>query len=72
MPSKKCIGRYNRSDFTEYLSTKGLGFHGKLYSLLVSKSKLISCDLLFQNTILFDEIVDECLLVAVEPTSHRD
>jgi hypothetical protein len=72
MPGKKCIGRYNRRDFTEQLSAKGLGFHGQLYSLFVSEPKLISCDLLFQNTIFFDEIVDNCLLMAVEPTRHRD
>jgi len=40
------------------------------YPLLVGEPKPLSLELIFQNTIFFDEIVDDCLLVSIKPTGQ--
>ena len=49
-----------------------LFFHGQSYSLFVGEPKPLSLELIFQNPVFFDEIVDDCLLVAVKPTGQCD
>jgi len=48
-------------------AAEDLGLHGQSYPLLVGKPKPLSFELLLENTVLFDEIVDDHLLVAVKP-----
>jgi hypothetical protein len=54
------------------LTAKDLGFHGQPYPLFVSEPKPLSFELLLEYTILFDEIVDDLLLVPVEPAGQGD
>ncbi len=47
------------------ITTKDFGFHHQSHPLFVSEPKPLSFELLFENTVLFDEIVDDRLLVAI-------
>jgi hypothetical protein len=49
-----------------------LGFHGQSYPLFVGEPKPLSFELLLENTVLFDEIVDDRLLVSTEPAGQGD
>jgi uncharacterized membrane protein len=40
--------------------------------LFVGEPKPLSFELILENTVLFDEIINHCLLVAVEPASQGD
>jgi len=42
--------------------------HGRLYPLPISEPKPLSFELILENTVLFDEIVNDRLLMAVKPT----
>jgi hypothetical protein len=41
---------------------QGFGFYGQSYPLFVGEPKSLSFELLLENTVLLDEIVDDCLL----------
>ena len=43
---------------------------GQSYPLFVGEPKSLSFELLFENTVLFDEIVDDRLLVVVKPADQ--
>jgi hypothetical protein len=49
-------------------AAKDFGFHGQPYALFVGRPKPLSFELLLEYTVLFDEIIDHRLLVAVKPT----
>ena len=44
---------------------KDLGFHGQSYPLFVGEPKSLTVELIPENTVFFDEIVDDRLLIAV-------
>ena len=72
MPGKKRIWCDKRFDFIERSSAKDFSFHGQSYPLFVCKPKPLSLELIFQNPVFFDEIVDDCLLVAVKPAGQSE
>ena len=53
-------------------TTKHLGLHGQSYPLLIGESKPLPFELILEHTILFDEIVDDRLLLAVKPACQVD
>jgi len=53
-------------------ATKYLAFHGQSNPLFVGEPKPLSFELLLEHTVLFDEIVDDRLLVSVKPTGQCD
>ena len=68
VPSKKGIRCHKRFKFVKQPAAKVFGFHGQPYPLFVGNPKPLCFELLLENTVLFDEIVDHRLLVAVKPT----
>jgi hypothetical protein len=48
-------------------AAEDLGLHGQSYPLFVGEPRALSFELLLENTVLFDEIVDHRLLLAVKP-----
>ena len=44
--------------------------NGKSFSLFVGEPKPLSFELLLEHTVLFDEIVDDRLLVAIKPAGQ--
>jgi len=72
MPGKKSVWCHKRLYFIEYAAAKDLGFHGQPYPLFVGEPKSLSFELILEDTVLFDEIVDNRLLVAVKPAGQSD
>ena len=72
MPGEQGIRGNKRFDFVKQPAAKYLGFHSQSYPLFVGEPKPLSFELLFENTVLFNEIVDEHLLVTVKPTGQGD
>ena len=48
-----------------------LGLHSQSYPLFIGETKPLSFELLLAHTVLFDAVVDDHLLVAVEPTPRN-
>ena len=46
--------------------------NGQSYPLFIGKPKTLSIELILEHTVLFDQIVDDGLLVAVKPAGQRD
>ena len=70
MPGKQRIGCHERPELNKSPTTKDLGLHGQSYPLFVGESQSLSFELLFENTILFYQIVDDRLLVAFKPVGQ--
>ena len=72
MPGKQRIRCHQRFDFSECLSAKIFSFHGQPDSLFIGEPKTPSIKLIFEHAVFFDQVVDDSLLVAVEPAGQRD
>jgi len=72
MPGKKRIRCHQRFDVIERLPAKDFSFHGQSYPLFIGEPEPMSLELIFQNTVFFDEIVDDCLLVMIKPAGQSD
>ena len=72
MPGKKRIWCHKRFDFIERSSAKDFSFYGQSYPLFIGEPKTLPIKLILENTVFFDQIVDNCLLVAVKPTGQGD
>ena len=70
MPGKKRIGCHKRLQLIKCPATKHLGLHGQSYPLFIGESKLLTFELILEHTVLFDEIVDHRLLLAVKPAGQ--
>ena len=57
VPGKKGIRGDDRLNFIEQPAAKDFGFHGQSYPLLVGEPKSLSFELIFENTVFFDEII---------------
>ena len=72
MPGKKRIRYHQRFDFIERPSAKDFSFHSQSYPLFIGESKTLSIELILENTVFFNQIVDNGLLVAVKPAGQGD
>ena len=50
--------------------TAALAFRGQASALIVGKPKASTTELLLQYAVLFDEVLEDLLLVAAHPTAH--
>ncbi|MHC5001179.1 MAG: hypothetical protein ACYTE1_10240, partial [Planctomycetota bacterium] len=71
-PGKKRIRYHRRFDFIERRSAKDFSFHSQSYPLFIGESKTLSIELILENTVFFNQIVDNGLLVAVKPAGQGD
>jgi len=65
VPDKQGIRDNKRFDFVKQPAAKDFGFHGQSHPQFVGEPNPLSLELLLENTVLFDEIIDDRLLVAV-------
>ena len=72
MPGEQRIGCHQRLQFIKSPATQQLGLHGQSHSLFVGELKSLSSELLLEDTVLLDEIIDDHLLLAVEPAGQGD
>ena len=69
---KKRIWCHKRFDFIEPPSANDFSFHSQSYPLFIGKSKTLSIKLILENTVFFNQIVDNGLLVTVQPAGQSD
>ncbi len=67
VPTKDGVGSNERSNFGEGASSNSLTPHGKSSSLIVGQAESPATKLLFENAVLFAEIVDHRVLLATDP-----
>ena len=67
MPGKQSIWCHKSLNFIEYFAAKDFGFCGQSPPLFISELKPLSLKLILKHTVLFDEIGDDRLLMAVKP-----
>ncbi len=72
MSGKQRIGCHKRLQLIKRPAPNHLGLHGQSYPLLVGESKPLSFELILEHTVLFDEIIDDRLLLAVKPACQGD
>ncbi len=72
VPSEDGVRRDNGRDLSEDFSTKGLSFYRKLSSLVVGQARSPTAVQVFEDALLFDQVVDHGLLTPVDPTSYSD
>ena len=70
MPGKQGIRGNKRFDLVEQPAAKGFGFHGQSHPLFVCEQKSLASELLLEHAVLIDEIIDDHLLLAVEPAGQ--
>ena len=67
MPPQDRVRRHDGCHSIECFPAEALSFRGESPSLLVGQSEPTALHLLLQDTILFDQVIDNILLVAVHP-----
>jgi hypothetical protein len=72
MPGKKRIRCHQRFDFIERSSAKDFSFYGQSYPLFIGEPKALTIKLILENTVFFNQIVDNSLLLAVKPAGQGD
>lgn len=60
------------SSFIKSPAPQQLGLHGQSHPLFVGEQKSPSSELLLEDAVLLDEIIDDHLLLAVEPAGQSD
>jgi len=70
VPSHQGGGRHQGTQFLKRAPTQLLGPHGQAPTLVVIKMQPLSSELFAEDDVLFLKIVDDILLVFVQPASE--
>jgi len=70
VPSQDRVGCHDRCDLRQYASTERLALRREASAVVVGQPHAPSPQLLSKDTVLFDQVLDDSLLVAVEPSSE--
>jgi hypothetical protein len=71
MPTEDSIGGDERSDVGEGASANSFAQHSQSATLIVCEPESLPTELLFQDSILFAEVLDNRVLLTANPTGHR-
>ncbi len=71
VPTEDGVGGDERSNLRERPSADCFAAHSKPSPLRVGQSKSLAPELLLQDTVLFSKIIDDCILLARDPSGHR-
>ncbi len=72
VPGHNRVRRHDRRHVAQDLSTERLAFHREPSSLVIGEAETLATELAFEDAVLLDEVIDDILLVAVEPSSDGD
>jgi hypothetical protein len=68
MPPQDCVGRPEGGDLPQEPSPESSAFGGKASALVVGQPEAAPVQLPLEDPVLLDQVVDDLLLVAVDPT----
>jgi integrase/recombinase XerD len=72
MPTKKSVGGHNRADFLECLAAQYLSFNGQAAPLVISEQDAFLAELFFQYLVFSPQVLDNILLMAINPTRDNE
>jgi hypothetical protein len=72
VPRQQRIRRHDRGDLAQQPPSQCPGFRGEPTPLVVGEAQPPGADLFAQDTVLFLEIIDDVLLLLVDPARERD
>ena len=74
MPPENSVGRDNRCDFLQHLPSQDLTFDSQPLTLLITEKDTSLSQLLFQNLVSRDQVLDDLLLLTVDPSgrAHKE
>ncbi len=70
MPGEQRIGCHQRLQLIKCPSTRHFSLYDQSYALFVGEAKPLSFELFLEHTVLFDEIVDDYLVLALKPAGQ--
>ena len=71
VPAKDRVGRDDAGDLPKGLSADGLALHHEASALVVGEAKAASSELLTEDAVLLHQVVDDAVLVAVDPAGEE-
>ena len=72
MPSKNRVGCKQRADFFKQFVAQDLTFDGQATSLIVGQQNSFLANLFLENLILGTKVIDDDLLLAIDPAGQDD
>lgn len=72
MPSQNSVGSDDASKLAEKPPAWHFAFHRQPSPLTVGETKPLILELVLQNSVLFLEILNDCLLMVVDPASQGE
>jgi hypothetical protein len=70
VPGEDRVRGDDRRDHLEHAATKSLALHGETTAFVVGEAKSLSLELALQDSVLLDQVVDDVLLMAIEPAGE--
>ena len=71
VPPQQCVRRHDAGDAAECLPTEGVSASGEPSPPLISEPESMLTQLRAQNSVLFEEVVEDLLLATADPRGHR-
>jgi hypothetical protein len=71
VPTQNGVRGDDGADASENAATEDLAFGCESTALVIGESKASATELLLQHAILFDEVINDLPLMAVDPASER-
>jgi len=71
IPSEDGVRRDDPGDLAEHLAAQQLALHGKAPALFVGQARPTATKLLSEDAVLFEQVVDGLLLLAVDPAGEH-
>jgi len=72
MPAKNGVWREQRAELSKQFASEYFAFHGQPSALIIVEQDSFVAEFLFENSILSHQILDDGLLLAVDPTREND
>ncbi len=72
VPGKYRVRGDDRRHLSQDFSTERLSFHREPSALLVGQAETLTAKLTLEDAVLLDEVIDDILLVAVDPAGDGD
>ncbi len=72
VPGQDRVRSDDRRHVAQELSTERLAFHREPSSLVIGEAETLATELAFEDAVLLDEVINDILLVTVDPAGDGD